>query len=195
MKFLIAKKIGMTTVYDETKGSLNVTLLECMPNIVNFVRTPEKDGYSAIQLGVFTNDSKSEAKGRKNFSRLKEFRVETAVDSKIGDKMEISQFALGDKVKISGITKAKGFQGVMKRHGFHGSAKSHGHKHDWRAPGSIGSSFPEHVMKGKKMAGRMGGTRSTMRNLKIAYIDSEKNIMGVKGPVPGVNGRLVEVRG
>jgi large subunit ribosomal protein L3 len=193
MKCILAKKIGMTTIYDEEKGSMNVTLLECMPNVVNFIRTMEKDGYSAIQLGVITTGSKTESKAKKDFTKLKEFRIEAGSEAKVGDKMEISQFTIGEKVKISGITKAKGFQGVMKRHNFHGSPKSHGRKHDWRAPGSIGSSFPEHVLKGKKMAGRMGGTRSSIKNLKVAFIDAQKNILGVKGPVPGVSGRLVEI--
>jgi large subunit ribosomal protein L3 len=94
---------------------------------------------------------------------------------------------------VSGITKAKGFQGVVKRHGFKGSPKTHGHKHDLRAPGAIGAGFPEHVVKGKRMAGRMGGTRSTSKNLKIVHIDREKNILGVKGSVPGVVGRIVEI--
>ena len=110
-------------------------------------------------------------------------------------KLKIDQFEVGDKVRVSGITKAKGFQGVVKRHGFKGSPRSHGHKHDWRAPGSIGSSFPEHVLKGKKMAGRMGGRRFSVRNLEVADIDKENNILFLKGAVPGVKGRIVEITG
>ena len=112
---------------------------------------------------------------------------------KVGDALDINQFEIGDKVKVSGITKAKGFQGVVKRHGFKGSMKTHGHKHDLRAPGSIGATYPEHVIKGKRMAGRMGGKRSSMLNLKIVEIDKESNILFLKGAVPGVKGRIVEI--
>ncbi|MDD5490017.1 MAG: 50S ribosomal protein L3, partial [Candidatus Moranbacteria bacterium] len=131
-------------------------------------------------------------KSRKNFLKIKEFKVEVK-ELKSGDKLDINQFEVGDKVKVSGVTKGKGFQGVMKRHGFKGSPHSHGHKHDWRAPGSIGSSFPEHVIKGKKMAGRMGGERSSVKNLEVVEIDKENNILFLRGAVPGVKGRIVEV--
>ena len=98
-------------------------------------------------------------------------------------------------MNVSGIAKAKGFQGVVKRHGFKGSPATHGHKHDHRAPGSIGAQQPQHVIKGKRMAGRMGGKRSTMKNVKVVYIDMEKNVLAVQGAVPGVVGRIVEIRG
>ena len=107
--------------------------------------------------------------------------------------LDVSIFEIGDKVKVSGISKAKGFQGVVKRHGFAGGPASHGGKHNLRQPGSIGSGFPEHVMKGKRMAGRMGGERITSKNLKIVFIDKEKNILGLEGAVPGVAGRVVEI--
>lgn len=176
----------MTTIYDKEKGALNVTLIECDPNTVSLVRTPDKDGYSAIQLET--------AKSKKKVFR-KEFRVEDGEESSLkkGDKITLDNFQEGDKVKISGISKAKGFQGVMKRHGFSGSPRSHGHKHDWRAPGSIGSGFPEHVLKGKRMAGRMGGERSSVKKLEVVYLDKTKKIIGVKGAVPGVAGRIVEI--
>jgi large subunit ribosomal protein L3 len=183
-KFILGKKLGMTTVYDENKGALNVTLIECFPNKISLVKTEEKDGYSAVQL---------EIEKTKNKKFKKEFSLDGKEEFKAGDEIKIDIFELDDKVKISGITKAKGFQGVMKRHGFHGSKKTHGHKHDWRAPGSIGATYPEHVIKGKKMAGRMGGKRSSVKNLKIVYIDKEKNLLGVKGAVPGVPGRIVEI--
>ena len=185
MKFILGKKLGMTTIYDE-KGALNATLIECTPNKVSLVRNVEKDGYSAVQIEV----SKTE-----KIKSRKEFRMDEKMEMKEKDEIKIDIFEIGDKVEVTGITKGKGFQGVMKRHGFHGSKKTHGHKHDWRAPGSIGSTFPEHVIKGKKMAGRMGGERSSTKNLKVIYIDKEKNIIGVKGAVPGVVGRLVEIKG
>lgn len=185
-KFLLGRKLGMTTVHDETKGALNVTLIECVPNKVSLIRNEKKDGYNAVQLEI----NKTENKKLK-----REFRIEKEIESKVGDEIKIDIFELGDEVTVGGINKAKGFQGVVKRHGFHGSDKTHGHKHDWRAPGSIGSTFPEHVIKGKKMAGRMGGKRVSVKNLKIAYLDKEKNIIGLRGSVPGVNGRIVEIRG
>lgn len=182
-KFILGKKLGMTTIYDKDKGALNVTLIECEPNKISLARTPEKDKYSAVQL---------EIKKTKNKIHKKEFRVDN-IEGKAGDAVTVEIFKEGDIVKVSGITKAKGFQGVMKRHGFHGSDKTHGHKHDWRKPGSIGATYPEHVIKGKKMAGRMGGKRSSSKNLKVVLVDKEKNLIAVKGAVPGVSGRIVEI--
>jgi len=183
-KYILGKKLGMTTIYDEIKGALNVTLIECIPNKISFIRTLEKDGYSAVLLEVDKTINKKSKK---------EFRVENNVETKIGDEVKVDIFEIDEKVKVTGITKGKGFQGVMKRHGFHGSSSTHGHKHDLRAPGSVGSTYPEHVIKGKKMAGRMGGEKATTKNLKVVYIDKEKNILGVKGAVPGVVGRVVEI--
>jgi large subunit ribosomal protein L3 len=186
-KFILGKKLGMTTLYDEKKGALNVTLIECEPNTISLARTMEKDGYNAIQLKIYRT---------KNSNRKKEFRLsEKTADNEMGKKIEVDVFSLGDKVKISGITKAKGFQGVMKRHGFSGSKKTPGQKHDWRAPGSVGATYPEHVIKGKRMAGRMGGKRASSKNLEVVYIDKEKKLIGVKGAVPGVAGRIVEIIG
>jgi len=184
-KFILGKKLGMTTIYDE-KGALNATLIECAPNKISLIRSIDKDGYEAVQLEANKTDNKK---------TKKEFRIAEKIEAKAGDEIKIDIFEIGDKVQITGITKAKGFQGVVKRHGFHGSDKTHGHKHDWRKPGSIGATFPEHVIKGKRMAGRMGGEISSTKNLKVVYIDKEKNILGVKGAVPGVVGRLVEIRG
>jgi large subunit ribosomal protein L3 len=192
-KFILGKKLGMSTIYDEKRGALNVTLVECGQNVVTQVRASEKDGYSAIQIGVENEKIKDKkAKKGKEFLKIKEFKGGIK-DLKAGDRMDISQFEVGDKVKISGIAKAKGFQGVVKRHGFKGSPKSHGHKHDLRAPGSIGATYPEHVIKGKRMAGRMGGKRVSTLNLKIVEIDKENNILFLKGAVPGVKGRIVEI--
>ena len=176
----------MTTIYDKEKGALNVTLVECEPNKITLIRNEEKDGYGAVQLSV-QKTNKKELK--------REFRVskEKGAEFKKGDEVTIEKFEINEKICVAGITKAKGFQGVMKRHGFHGSPASHGHRHDHRAPGSIGSAYPQHVIKGKKMAGRMGGDRGTVKNLKIAYIDKENNLLGLKGAVPGVNGRMIEI--
>ncbi|NTU66386.1 MAG: 50S ribosomal protein L3 [Candidatus Moranbacteria bacterium] len=183
MKFILGKKIGMTTIYGDM-GALNVTLVECAPNKVSMIKTEEKDGYAATQLEIAKT---------KNKVIKKEFRAGSA-ELKEGDNIDVSIFEIGEEIKVSGITKAKGFQGVVKRHGFKGAPKTHGHKHDLRAPGSIGSGFPEHVVKGKRMAGRMGGERSTTGNIKIVYIDKEKNVLGLKGAVPGIPGNIVEIR-
>ncbi|EKD59076.1 MAG: 50S ribosomal protein L3 [uncultured bacterium] len=186
MKYILGKKLGMTTLYDKEKGALNVTLIECHPNTVSVVRSVEKDGYDAVQLEI--------AKTKKVTHR-KEFRLEEAATVAVGDQIAIDTFQVEDEVNVSGISKAKGFQGVVKRHGFKGSPATHGHKHDLRAPGSIGAQQPQHVIKGKRMAGRMGGKRSTMKNVKVVYIDNEKNVLAVLGAVPGVVGRIVEIRG
>ncbi len=186
MRFILGKKIGMTTIYDKEKGALNISLIECVPNKISLIRKKDKDGYNAIQVEI--NKTK-----KKTLKR--EFRVddEDLKKFKIGENISVEIFKIDDTVNVSGITKAKGFQGVMKRHGFHGSPASHGHRHDHRAPGSIGSAYPQHVIKGKKMAGRMGGRKATIKNLKIVYVDKDNNLMGIKGAVPGVNGRIVEI--
>ncbi len=174
----------MTTIYDE-KGASNVTLLECGAKVSRILeKGKDKDNYSAIQLEIAKT---------KNKTKKKEFRVEGS-ELKKDDTIDVSIFELNEKVIISGTSKSKGFQGVVKRHGFSGSCATHGHKHDLRAPGSIGSGFPEHVTKGKRMAGRMGGDRVTTKNLKVVFIDKEKNILAVKGAVPGIPGGIVEIK-
>jgi large subunit ribosomal protein L3 len=195
MKFLLGKKLGMTTIHDPEKGARNVTLLECDINRVTLVRTPERDGYSAVQLEMPKTV-------RKNVRR--EFRLDTKVsESEVSAILEalpieatvsVENFSVGERVSVSGISKAKGFQGVVKRHGFKGAPKTHGHKHDLRAPGSIGSTFPQHVIKGMRMAGRMGGVRATTKNLSISYIDPKRKLIGVRGAVPGIVGSVVEIR-
>jgi large subunit ribosomal protein L3 len=183
-KFILGKKMGMTTLYDEKQGALNVTLIKCEPNNVSVVRNMEKDKYTATQLEIVKT---------KNINHRKEFRLDEESTLAVGDKITVEIFQVGDVVKVSGISKAKGFQGVVKRHGFKGAPKTHGHKHDLRAPGSIGAQQPQHVIKGKRMAGRMGGKRATAKNMKIAYINSAENIVAVLGGVPGVVGRIVEI--
>jgi len=189
MKFILGKKIGMTQVF---KGDsvMPVTLIESGPNFVTQIKTKEKDGYIAVQV---------------RFGRwLKEFRVENSELSaqggpasgwKVGDEIKLDIFIPGDKVNVIAISKGKGFQGVVKRHGFHGGPKSHGQKDRLRAPGSIGASWPQHVIKGMRMAGRMGGEKTTVKNLEIAEIDKENNLMAVKGAVPGRKGTLVMIKG
>lgn len=178
----------MTTLFEEEQGALNVTLVECEPNVISAIRNQEKDNYSAVQL---------ETKKTEKKNIQKEFRVEEdeLKNYKIGKNVDVEVFEVGSKVKVSGITKAKGFQGVMKRHGFHGSPKTHGHRHDHRAPGSIGSAYPQRVLKGKKMAGRMGGNRFSVKNLQVVLVDKEKSLIAIKGAIPGNNGSVVEIVG
>lgn len=199
MKFLIGRKLGMTTLFDEERGALNMTLLECEKNTVVTKRTLEKDGYLAVAL-------ETPKTSRKNI--VKEFRLDKGKnEEKIAElakeveslekdsSVDVSTFEVGEKVHISGVTKAKGFQGVVKRHGFKGAPASHGRKHDQRKPGSIGATFPQHVIKGRRMAGRMGGENMTVKNLEVVFIDTEKNLLGVRGAVPGVTGRMVQIIG
>lgn len=180
-KFILGKKLGMTTIYNES-GAHNVTLIECGSK-VDLLRTEEKDKYRAIRLEIYKTSKRTVKK---------EFKMKEA-ELKKGDALDASIFEEGKRVKVSGISKAKGFQGVVKRHGFKGAPKTHGHKHDLRAPGSIGSGFPEHVVKGKRMAGRMGGEKITTKNLKIIQIDKERNLIFLKGAVPGIPGGIVEI--
>ena len=201
MKFIIGKKLGMTTLFDENKGAVNVTLISCDANTVVLNRTVEKDGYLAVQVETQKTVKKT---------IRKEFRVDRAVTKgtraealaelakelekfPVATELTVEMFTIGEKVNIAGITKSKGFQGVVKRHGFAGGRGSHGGKHDLRKPGSIGATFPEHVVKGRRMAGRMGGENMTALNLTVSYIDVTKGLIGVKGAVPGVNGRIVKV--
>src|SRR3989339_891211 len=149
-KFILGKKLGMTTLYSE-EGAQNVTLVECGAK-VSLIRDEKKNGYNAIQLEIDKT---------KNKKHKKEFRV-NEISLEQDATLDVSIFEIGDKVKVSGISKAKGFQGVVKRHGFAGGPASHGGKHNLRQPGSIGSGFPQRVLKGQRMAGRMGGIRRTV---------------------------------
>ncbi|MEA2007173.1 MAG: 50S ribosomal protein L3 [Patescibacteria group bacterium] len=187
MKVLLTKKLGMTTIYKEGVAD-NVTLLEAGENAIVALRSEEKDGYVAVQVGI--DKSKNEKKG---FDVHSEFRMGSADGFEVGKNLTVEQFEEGDKVNIQSVSKGKGYQGVVKRHGFAGSPASHGHRHDLRAPGSIGSAFPERVMKGKKMAGRMGGGNVTIESLKVSLVDKERNIIAVKGPVSGTNGTVVRI--
>ena len=200
----------MTQVY---KGNdvVSVTLIESGPNFVSQIKIKEprtiasgelrgkKDGYNAIQIGFGETKkiNKPKTGHLKNLPKLRwlrEFRVE---DSKlsVGDKIDVSTFAIGDKVNVIAISKGKGFQGVVKRHGFHGGPKSHGQKDRHRAPGSIGASWPQHVIKGMKMAGRTGGDRITVKNLEVIEVDDLNNLIALKGAVPGRRGTLVMIKG
>lgn len=182
MKFIIGRKLGMSQVFEEDGKVVPITLVQAESNTVVQVKTKEKDGYEAVQLGY--EKIKREFKSRiLNDSELKE-----------GDKIDTSIFVEGDIVKVSGISKGKGFQGVMKRHGFSGMPHSHGHHHVARHGGSIGQRFPQHTLKGMRMPGRMGGVKNTVRGLKIIKVDAENNLLAIKGAVPGNRGGLLMIQ-
>jgi large subunit ribosomal protein L3 len=199
MKFILGKKIEMSQIFDEKGNVIPVTLIEAGPCLVLQNNTETKQGYSSIQLG-FIKKIKNIKKTDKNkeYKYIKEFRVtpEFVVKKKlkIGDEINVSIFEAGEKIKISGISKGKGFQGAVKRWGFSGQSATHGTKHHERTLGSVGSAFPQRVIKGKKMPGRMGAERITTKNLKIAQVDKENNILAIKGAVPGHRGTLLEIR-
>ncbi|MEK7546839.1 MAG: 50S ribosomal protein L3 [Patescibacteria group bacterium] len=188
MSFILGKKLNMSQIWKEDKV-IPVTLVEVSKNKVTLVRTKEKDGYEAVQLAF----------GK----RKREFKVQSsppkadpplAEKFKVDDAVNISVFKEGDIVRVSGVSKGRGFQGVVKRHGFHGGPKTHGQKNRLRAPGSIGSTAPQKVFPGRKMAGRMGGDRVTVKNLTVAGVDVDKNILMIKGAVPGARGGLLEIQ-
>ena len=190
----------MTQIFDDNNNVLPATLIKAGPCFVVQVKNKEKDRYEAVQIGfeeIKDKKVKKPQKGHfkkhgleKNYYYLREFSNNKL---KSGDKIDLSLFNNGEIVSVSGISKGKGFQGVVKRHGFKGSPASHGTKHTLRAPGSIGSAFPERVFKGKKMAGRMGGDRIVVKGLEIVGIDKENNLLALKGAVPGRKGTLLEI--
>ncbi len=202
MKAILGLKEKMTQIFDEEGNVTPVTVLKTGPVIILQIKTLEKDKYNAIQIGFGERKEKrlSKAqighfKGLGNFRYVKEFKLsEIPADLKVGDKIELSKFNEGDKVRITSYSKGKGFQGVVKRHGFSGGPRTHGQKHSEREPGSIGSTGPQRVFKGTRMAGRMGNDKVTLKNVKVAAINLEKNEIYLKGAVPGRKGTLVEIQ-
>ncbi|MBU3934629.1 50S ribosomal protein L3 [Patescibacteria group bacterium] len=195
---IIGKKIGMSQLFNQDGVVTPVTLIEAGPCYVLQQKNKEKDGYEAIQIGFekITKERKMKksAKG-KEYKYIKEERIKTGGEQhKAGDKIDVSVFKEGDTVKISGASKGKGFQGSVKKWGFAGKSKTHGVKHEQRTVGSVGCRFPQRVIPGKKMPGRMGGGRITVKNLKIVEIDKDNNLLVVKGAVPGRKGTLLEIR-
>jgi len=201
-KFILGKKLGMTQIFDSNGRTRPVTLIEAGPCTVTQVLTEEKNGYDAVQLGFGIKKLNKPQKGHlkdfvdakgKGFLYLREFHVTEDSKLKKGDTLKAEQFEVGDKVSVRGTTKGKGFQGVVKRWNFKGGPKSHGQKHSLRTPGSIGSAYPQRVLKGLKMGGHMGVDKKSVLGLRITYVDGEKNILGVIGAVPGNTGGYVEI--
>jgi large subunit ribosomal protein L3 len=195
MAGLIGRKIGMTRVFDDEGMAVPVTVVEAGPCPVVQVKTEESDGYRAIQLGFDRQKAVRATKAETGHAAkvglehaprvLREFRVSEEEAFEPGQELTVEVFAAGDVVKVTGTSKGRGFQGVVKRHGFAGRPAGHGHPMS-RNPGSMGpGTDPSRVIKGKKLPGRMGGTRTTVRNLKIVKVDSERNLLFVKGAVPG----------
>lgn len=193
----------MTQIFDEQGRVFPATIVSVSPMVVTQIKTADRDGYSAVQ--VASGDQKPSRLSKAVIGHLKgaayrhvrEFRAEGAdAMPAVGDKIDASVFAPGDEVKVSGVSKAKGFQGVVKRHGFGGGRRTHGQKHSEREPGAIGGSGGRaggRVVKGMRMAGRMGGERVTVRNLKVIKVDSKENLLFIAGAIPGRRGTLVEV--
>jgi large subunit ribosomal protein L3 len=205
VKGVLGTKLGMTQVWDENNKLVPVTVIEIAPNVVTQLRTPEKDGYTAIQIAAGAIDPRKvnqpasghfKAAGVTPRRHLAEVRTADAADYALGQELTVDgTFEAGQLVDVVGTSKGKGFAGVMKRHNFKGVSASHGAHRNHRKPGSIGaSSTPSRVFKGMRMAGRMGGERVTVLNLRVHAVDAEKGLLLVKGAVPGARGRLVFVR-
>lgn len=193
MKFILGIKLGMSQIFTDSGEVVPMTLIKAGPVVVTQIKTKEKDGYQSIQVGFEKKKEKRVKKPQKDrpYRWLKEFKTDQAL--KPGDIIDVSVFQPGEKVKVSGISKGKGFAGAMKRHGFHGMPASHGHKHVTRKVGSIGQRFPQHTLKGTKMAGHAGSARITVKGLEIVKTDKEKNILVLKGAVPGARGAFLEI--
>ncbi len=198
---LLGRKLGMTQIFDETGVVHPVTVVEAGPCVVTQVKTPEKDGYSAIQLGFgldkrLTKPEQGHRQPSGFMSRtLREVKADDVSEFTVGQVLKADLFAAGDVIDVTGISKGRGFQGGVKRHGFHGGPKTHGQSDRHRAPGSIGSSAtPGRVFKGLRMAGHMGDDRVTIQNLRVIRIDTERNLLMIEGSVPGANKGVVVIR-
>ena len=202
-KGLIGKKVGMTQIFDEAGKVIPVTAIEAGPCVVAQVKTEETDGYTAIQLGFGdVKESKLNRPEKGHFSKvnvtpkkhLREFRVDSVEEVKVGDELKADDFAEGDKIDIQGTSKGKGFQGVIKRHGQSRGPMGHGSMYH-RRPGSMGpTSTPGRVFKGKKLPGHMGVQTVTIQNLEVVKVDLDKNVILVKGSVPGAKGAILKIK-
>ncbi len=197
---IFGRKIGMTQLFEESGEAIPVTVIETGANVVIQVKTPETDGYSAVQIGYgerkkVNEPMKGHLKGHGKFRHLGEMKVDDIANWEAGAKVGADIFAPGDLVDVSGATKGRGFAGVVKRHGFRGGPKTHGQSDRHRAPGSIGSgTSPGKVWKGLKMAGHMGTEQATVKSLTVVRADADRGVLLVRGSVPGNNGIIVKVR-
>lgn len=199
---MITRKVGMTSTIDQDGTVQAVTLLSATDNVVTQIKTTETDGYDAIQIG-FEEDAKQlkpqlgHLKPSKSTAKfVREIRMDdTSSELKVGDQISADLFSVGDEIHATGTSKGKGWAGTIKRHNFHRQRKTHGGKGNTRKPGSIGSMYPQKIFKGKKMAGQMGNEQVTVKNLKIALVDTEHSIIGVLGAVPGPRKGIVILKG
>jgi large subunit ribosomal protein L3 len=204
VKGILGTKLGMTQVWDDANRVVPVTVVQAGPCVVTQVRTADKDGYSAVQIGFGAIDPRKVNKPKTgHFAKagvtprrhLVELRTDDAIEYTLGQEITAETFAPGERIDVVGTTKGKGFAGVMKRHGFHGLRASHGVQRKHRSPGSIGGcATPGRVFRGMRMAGRMGGERQTTQNLVVAGVDTERGLLLIKGAIPGPKGGLVLVR-
>lgn len=203
MKAMITRKLGMTSIINQDGAMLGVTLLAASPNQVVQLKTPDKDGYSALKLGFETTNrlakaqvGQAKAAGLKQAPKVcREIRLQAPSEGiKVGDQRELTMFSIGDQVKVQAISKGKGFAGTIKRFNFHRQLKSHGGKGTTRRLGSIGGMYPQKVFKGKKMAGRHGYQTTSTANLKVALVDDKHQVLGVLGAVPGPRRGLVIIK-
>ena len=202
MKGILGKKLGMTQIFTEAGEVVPVTVVEAGPNVVTQVKTVEKDGYNAIQVGFEDAKEKSLNKPQKGHlaaanvlkKHLKEFRVDAVEEFTVGQEIKADLFAAGEKIDVTGTSKGKGFQGPIKRHGQSRGPESHGSRYH-RRPGSMGAcSFPGRVFKNKKLAGHMGSVKVTVQNLEVVRVDADKNLILVKGAIPGPKGSMVTIK-
>ena len=202
MKGILGKKLGMTQIFTEEGIVVPVTVVEAGPNVVTQVKTVEKDGYNAIQVGFQDAKEKSLNKPQKGHlaaantlkKHLKEFRVDSVEEYTVGQEIKADLFAAGELIDVTGISKGKGFQGPIKRHGQSRGPESHGSRYH-RRPGSMGAcSFPGRVFKNKKLAGHMGSVKVTVQNLEVVRVDADKNLILVKGAIPGPKGSMVTIK-
>jgi large subunit ribosomal protein L3 len=203
VKVILGKKVGMTQVFSENGEAVPVTVIEAGPCYVTQVKTPESDGYTAVQLGFEEVKEQRLSGGERGHLKrndlpalrhLRELRVRE-VDVEEGERIQVDVFEVGDWVDVVGITKGRGFAGVVKRHGFGGGPKTHGQSDRQRAPGSIGAcATPGRVWKGLRMAGRMGDARITAQSQRVEVVDAERNLLAVRGGVPGSKGGLLVIK-
>ena len=202
MKGILGKKLGMTQIFTEEGIVVPVTVVEAGPNVVTQVKTVEKDGYNAIQVGFEDAKEKSLNKPQKGHlaaanvlkKHLKEFRVDAVEEFTVGQEIKADLVAAGEKIDVTGTSKGKGFQGPIKRHGQSRGPESHGSRYH-RRPGSMGAcSFPGRVFKNKKLAGHMGSVKVTVQNLEVVRVDADKNLILVKGAIPGPKGSMVTIK-
>jgi large subunit ribosomal protein L3 len=201
MKFILGRKENMVSFVGSDGRATAATLLSVGPIVVTQVKAKDTEGYTSVQVGFGTRNSKNISKAVQghtkdlgSFAAIREFRVDDTSAWKKGDTIDASLFTEGDMVTISGTSKGKGFQGVVKRHGFHGGRRSHGQKHSEREPGSIGSTGQQKISKGRRMAGRMGSDRITIKGLRVLGVDTTNGKILVSGCVPGIRGALLEIK-